>query len=77
MFDPPIYRVGPQSRVGRALFVLDVPNNREKPQAREPSKCLNGQSYGERLGRAMEKDWPKRPSDCRLQEAPKKTQTEP
>ena len=34
------------------------------PQAREPSKCLNGQS--------KEKDWPKRPSDCQLPEAQKK-----
>ena len=51
MPDAPIYRVGPQSRVGRALFVLDVPNNREKPQAREPSKCLNGQSYREILAK--------------------------
>ena len=29
----------------------DTPNNREGPQAREPSKCLNGQSYGERLAK--------------------------
>ena len=29
----------------------DVPNNREGPQAREPSKCLNGQSYEERLAK--------------------------
>ena len=27
----------------------DVPINREGPQAREPSKCLNRQSYRERL----------------------------
>ena len=27
----------------------DAPNNRGVPQAREPSKCLNGQSYRERL----------------------------
>ena len=26
-------------------------NNREGPQVREPSKCLNGQSYGERLAK--------------------------
>jgi len=25
----------------QALYVPDVPNNREEPQAREPSKCLN------------------------------------
>ena len=28
-------------------------NNREGPQAREPSKCLNGQSYRERLTRGL------------------------
>ena len=61
--DVPIYRVGPQT--GGPLSVPDVPNNREGPQAREASKCLNGQSYGE--------DWPKRPSDHQLQEARKKT----
>ena len=33
------------------LYVLDTPDNREGPQAREPSKCLNGQSYGERLAK--------------------------
>ena len=26
-------------------------NNREGPQVREPCKCLNGQSYGERLAK--------------------------
>ena len=41
----------------------DAQNNREGSQARKPFKCLNG--------RAMEKDWPKRPSDPQLQEAPK------
>ena len=30
---------------------LTVQNNREGPQAKEPSKCLNGQSYGERLAK--------------------------
>ena len=39
-----------------ALYVPDAPNNREGPQAREPSKYLNGQSYGERL--AKEAFWP-------------------
>ena len=29
----------------------DSENNKEGPQAREPSKCLNGQSYGERLAK--------------------------
>ena len=33
----------------------DAQNNREGSQARKPFKCLNG--------RAMEKDWPKKPSD--------------
>ena len=42
-------RVGPQP--GGPLYVLDTPNNREGPQAREPSKCLSGQSYGERLAK--------------------------
>ena len=32
---------------GRLLYVADAPNNGEEPQAREPSKCLNGQSSGE------------------------------
>ena len=31
--------------------MTDVPNNREGPQAKEPSKCLNGQSYRERLAK--------------------------
>ena len=48
----------------------DALNNRDGLQAREASKCL---SYGELSGRVMEKDWPKRPSDRQLQEAPKKT----
>ena len=41
------YRVELQSR--GTLYVLDLPNNREGPQAKEPSKCLNGWSYGGRL----------------------------
>ena len=32
-----------------ALYVPDAPNNREGPQAREPSKYLNRKSYRERL----------------------------
>ena len=47
MTDAPNYRVGPQS--GRFLYVPEAPNNRERPQAKEPSKCLNGQNYGKRL----------------------------
>ena len=42
-----IYRVGPQPR--GPLYMPDALNNTEGPQAREPSKCLNRQSYGERL----------------------------
>ena len=49
MPDVPNYRVGPQS--GGFLYVPDAPNNREGPQAREPSKCLNGQSNRERLAK--------------------------
>ena len=49
MPDVPIYRVGPQ--LGGTLSVSVVLNNREGPQAREPSKCLNGQSYRERLAK--------------------------
>ena len=44
-----IYRVGPQP--GGALYVPDVPNNREGPQSRDPSKYLNGRSYRERLAK--------------------------
>ena len=50
----------------RALYVPDALNNREGLQAREPSKCLNRQSYGERLA--------KEAFDCQLQEAGKKTE---
>ena len=62
MTDALNYRVGPQS--GGFLCVPDALNNGEGPQAREPSKCLNGQSYG--------KDWPNRLSDHQLPEAEKK-----
>ena len=62
MPDALIYRVGPQP--AKPLYVPDKQNNREGPQAREPSKCLNGQSYG--------KDWPNRLSDHQLPEAEKK-----
>ena len=33
----------------------DAPDNRERPQVREPSKCMNGWNYGERL--AQEAVW--------------------
>ena len=49
MPDVPTYRVGPQP--GEALYVPDALNNREGPQARELSKCLNGQSYAQRLAK--------------------------
>ena len=52
MPDLRIYRVGPQQV---RLYVPDTQNNREGPQAREPSKCLNGQSSRERL--AKESFW--------------------
>ena len=45
------YRVGPQP--GGPLYVPDVQDNREAPQAREPFKCLNGRSYGERLAKEV------------------------
>ena len=45
----PIYRVGPQTR--GPLYVPDVPNNREGPQAREQSKCLNRWGYRARLAK--------------------------
>ena len=49
MPDALIYRVGPKPQ--GALYVPDMVNNREGPQAREPSKCLNGWSYRERLAK--------------------------
>ena len=49
MPDAPIYRIGLQP--GEPLYVPDTPNNRAGPQAREPSKCLNRQSYGESLAK--------------------------
>ena len=49
MPDVPIYRGGPQ--LGGPLYVPDMLNNREGPQAKESSKCPKGQSYGERLAK--------------------------
>ena len=64
MTDAPNYRVGPQpgclfkclmhdlqsrTLAGGPVYVPDVWNSREGPQAREPSKYLNGWNYGERL----------------------------
>ena len=45
--DSKIYGVGPET--GRPLYVPDVLINRERPQVRDPSKCLDRQSYRERL----------------------------
>ena len=47
------YRVGlqPAGTTRVPLYVPDELNNGEGPQAREPSKCLNGQNYGERLAK--------------------------
>ena len=51
------WRTELQSRTAATgpLYVPDKLNNKEGPQAREPSKCLNGQSYGER--QAKEAFW--------------------
>ena len=58
-----IYRVAPQA--GWPLCVPDVLNSGGH-QTREPSECMNGQSYGERLAkevfwlpatRSSKKDW--------------------
>ena len=38
-----------ESDSSQGMSVPDMLNNREGPQAREPSKVLNGQSYRERL----------------------------
>ena len=45
MADVLIYKVG--SQPGAPLSLPDVLNNRQGPQAREPSKCLDGWSYRE------------------------------
>ena len=47
------YRVGlqPAGTTRVPLYVPDAPNNRERPQAREPSKSLNRQCYRERLAK--------------------------
>ena len=42
-------RVWPQA--GGPFYVPRAPNNKEGPQARELSKCLNRRSYGERLAK--------------------------
>ena len=49
MTDVLIYRVRPQP--GGPLHVPDALNNKEGPWAREPLKCLNRQSYGDRLAK--------------------------
>ena len=52
MSDVPIYRVGPQWGQG-GFYVPDALNNTERPQAREPSKCLNRGNYRERLAKEV------------------------
>ena len=49
MPDMLIYRVGLQPR--GPLYVTDMMYNRDGPQAKEPSKCLNGWRYRERLAK--------------------------
>ena len=49
MPDALIYRVGPQP--GGTPYVPDAWNNRRGPQARDPSKCLNGRTYREGLAK--------------------------
>ena len=44
-----IYSVGPQP--GGSLYVPDVQNNRQEPQARDSSKCMDWWSYRERLAK--------------------------
>ena len=58
MPDALIYRVRPSWLVevvgggGEGpLYMPDLPNNREGPQAREPSECLNRRRYRERLAK--------------------------
>ena len=52
MLDTQNYRGGPQpGGGGGGLYMSDPRNNRVGPQAREPSKCLNRQRYGERLAK--------------------------
>jgi len=57
------YRVGPQP--GGPSMCLACQTTEKDPRQRSP---LSAQTGG-----AMEKNWPKRPSDCQLQEAWKKT----
>ena len=47
MPDRPTYKAGPEA--AGTLYVLDMPIDRDGTQEREPCKCLNSQSYGERL----------------------------
>ena len=49
MPDALIYRIRLQP--GGPLYMPDLPNNREGPQAREPSKCLNRRRYRKRLAK--------------------------
>ena len=49
MPDSLIYRMEPHAE--GLLYVPDMLNDRIGPRARKPSKCLNRQSYGERLAK--------------------------
>ena len=65
------------------LSVTDAWNYEQDPNQGAPFKCLSCQTTEKDprqeiplsacMGRAMEKDWPKRPSDHQLQEAQKRT----
>ena len=46
--DLPMYRIGPKPGMPSMCLMHQT---REGPQAREPSKCLNGHSYRERLAK--------------------------
>ena len=49
------HNLSPQTDQGGIInsYEKTEANNREGPQAREPSKCLNGWNYGERLARGL------------------------
>ena len=49
------HEVGPQplGAGGGGPYVPGVPNNKDGPQAWEPSKCLNRLSYGQRLAKEV------------------------
>jgi len=67
---------------GSPLNAWHIDLQSRTPARRGPSRCLThqtiekspsqGRSLSTWTGRAMEKDWPKRPSDCQLKRAQKK-----